>query len=350
MRAGLWILIGCAAWSAGCRREAPLPETAVPAATNVPAAVTNVPTELEREISAARTEIMVKVDPNAAARAEPTYTEVPDLPSGRLSGVCRFEPPVRGRLDQVPPADLTNGPWACANPLPGELDYYVNARVRPPQYWRQEDRFISPTHVVLLFRDVRQGRRKPLLPTGFMAIHGYCRALSGNYGEGPISFAPAGSRPTFFTYEAFPATFVLTRADSGAELFRGKVSYVDEGRKNARQVGDGHSIWIASKPEPIQGPILREPGLYKVAVERRPWQFGYLWLVDNPYVAVVGGSFDIGDLPAGRLRVEVWHPEYEPVEKTVEIEIQPDATAEIVIRLKTPPSLLAAEKKQRGAA
>jgi len=337
----------CVLAAAGCRSrpEPPRPtdDPATQAATN-PAAP-EVPEQFAEDLSAGSTEILVNTD-GPAVRAEPTYVRRPDCPSGKLSGICVFT----GKLKVPPtpkPEDLAKGPYAIKDPQPGEVDYYRNIKVYRPRYYRhgRRHREYFPTHVVLRMRDIKAGRRPPLMPTGFMAIHGYVKGLRGNHGNRTnITFAALNARVTFFTYEAHPCTFLLDRAETGERIFQGRVAYLDKGRKNAHEVGGGHKIWIASKPEPIQSPILRHPGLYRVSTVRHPWKIGCLFLVDNPYVEVVQGGFEIKDIPVGRHRMDVWHPAYEPLRKTVEFEIVADETAEVRLEFK-PPAELSAETK-----
>ncbi len=40
--------------------------------------------------------------------------------------------------------------------------------------------------------------------------------------------------------------------------------------------------------------------------------------------------------PPGRHTLEVWHPRNEPVEKTLDFQIIPDAVTELVVRLRPP--------------
>jgi len=302
-----------------------------------PASAPGMPEQFKAELTAGTTEILVNPDTAGVLHEEPTYVQKADAPCGKLSGVCRFV----GRPQQAPPhpaEDLVKGPYAIRDPVEGEVDYYQNIKIRGARYFaRTRRREIRPSHVVLMFRDVTEGRRAPLKPTGFFAMHGYVRALSGNYGgRTNITFTRPNTRVTFFTYEAYPCTFRLTRAEGGKRVFEGRVTYKDQGAKRAKEVGGGHKIWIASKPDPIQTPILRDLGLYKVTTKRHPWKLGYVFLVDNPYVAVVGGSFDIADLPVGKHRMDIWHPAYEPLAKTVEFEIFKDETTEVAIEFKRP--------------
>ena len=55
-----------------------------------------------------------------------------------------------------------------------------------------------------------------------------------------------------------------------------------------------------------------------------------------PIVGLPGVKFLIENAPIGKHTLEVWHPLYEPVRKTVDVEIKKDETTEIVVKFKTP--------------
>ncbi len=340
--AALCLLLVC-----GCRGGKP--EEAHQARPSGPAtrqAEPEVPEEFTGELSAGETEIMVNEGP-PAPRAEPAYLWKKDFPCGKLSGICRFVGPLVRRPPPPELADLARGEYAIRGPLKGEVGYYSNIKIRKPRFYRGYPN-LHPTHVSLIFRDIQVGRRPRLTPTGFMAIHGYVRGLRGNHGGNTnINFAPLGTRVTFFTYEAYPCTFLLTQLATGKNVFTGRVSYKDEGAERKKDVGRGHKIWIASKPNHIQSPILRQPGQYRVTTKRHPWKTGHLFLVDNPYVEVVSGGFEIKDLPPGKHRMEVWHPAYQPLKKSFEFEIVADETTDLAIELRPPPEVVASPPRKK---
>ncbi|KKK83295.1 hypothetical protein LCGC14_2794820 [marine sediment metagenome] len=333
----------CLALLPGCAEREPAPAASQPASRPAQVDKTpDVPDEFAEELNAGATEILVNTDAASAPPDKPTYIQKQDYPSGTLSGVCWFEGlqrkprPPYPRLPVPEVLDLAAGPDAIKDPMPGEVNYYKNIKIRRPVYARARSG-LFPTHVALMLRGVKVGRRPPLTPSGFMAMKGHCMALSGNYGDRTnLTFAPINTRVTFFTYEEYPCTWRVTRADTGKQLFEGKVAYKDLGKKNAHTVSAGHKIWILSKPKHIQSSILASAGLYNITTKRHPWKVGYVWLVDNPYVQVVSGSFVIKNVPVGKHRMDVWHPVYEPVARTVEFEIKLDETSEVALLFKAP--------------
>jgi len=330
--------LGCLLAAAGCGDVKPAPKP--PPVTTEPAKqvqAPDVPDDFKDEFTAGETEVLVNADA-AAPTGNKRYVQKPEHPSGTISGLCKFVKPPKARQPSGP-QNLAEGPYAIKDRLDGEVEYYENIKIHAPSYMVRGRRRgqLFPSHVVLMIRDVKAGRRPPLMPAGFMAIHGYCKGLAGNYGARTnITFAALHTRATFFTYEAYPCTFYLTRAATGERVFEGRVSYKDKGRDRAKTVGGGREIWIASKPTPAQSPILREPGLYKVTTKRHPWKVGYLLLVDNPYAAVVRAGFEIRDVPVGRHRMDVWHPVFKPVKKTIEFEIVEDETTDVLIEFEPP--------------
>ncbi len=305
-----------------------------------------IPEEFQEELTAGRTDILIDETAGSTVEAPPSYIQQADYPSGRLSGVCRFVGPVRRQSPPAEIGDAGKGEYAITDPMPGEVEYYNNIQIRRPQFYRSHPR-MAPTQVALIFRDVKVGSRRPLLPGGVMSIHGYVTSVAGNHSNRtPINFAPPNARVTFFTYEAFPCTFILSRVATGRQIFSGRVTYKDKGAERKTTVGGGHQIWIASKPDSIQSPILTEMGRYRVSTRRHPWKVGHLFVVDNPYVEVVGGSFDLKGIPVGRHRMEVWHPAYKVLKTSYEFEIVKDEVTEVAIDVVPPPEIVLAPKKK----
>jgi len=48
----------------------------------------------------------------------------------------------------------------------------------------------------------------------------------------------------------------------------------------------------------------------RVECDAHNWMLGWIYVVDNPYYAVVGedGAFTLGDIPPGTYKVKAWHP------------------------------------------
>lgn len=55
--------------------------------------------------------------------------------------------------------------------------------------------------------------------------------------------------------------------------------------------------------------ILTRPGLIEITCDAHPWMHGWLYVFDNPYVALTNaqGQFVIRDVPPGTYTVEAWH-------------------------------------------
>ena len=54
---------------------------------------------------------------------------------------------------------------------------------------------------------------------------------------------------------------------------------------------------------------LRKAGMVSVECDVHPWMSSWIWVTDNPYVAVTkaDGSYSISGLPAGTYNVVMWH-------------------------------------------
>jgi hypothetical protein len=47
-------------------------------------------------------------------------------------------------------------------------------------------------------------------------------------------------------------------------------------------------------------------------------------------------NFDLAGLPPGKHTLQVWHPDLQPVSKTVEVEVEPDKTQEVMVDFVPP--------------
>lgn len=59
----------------------------------------------------------------------------------------------------------------------------------------------------------------------------------------------------------------------------------------------------------------------KLTCDVHPWMKGYIVVTDTPYYAVTGadGSYEIGDLPAGKYTVKVWHETFGNAKQEIEV-------------------------------
>lgn len=93
------------------------------------------------------------------------------------------------------------------------------------------------------------------------------------------------------------------------------------------------------------------PGIVTLGCNLHDWMLGYVAVVDTPFYAVSGadGLARLADLPAGRYRVELWHPratdEGAALERQVDLGAA-DATDLWELRLENP--LLPARDQEPG--
>jgi len=239
------------------------------------------------------------------------------------------------------------GPNAIKNPAKGEvLHFQVNAPIRRlalSRYDRRMKRY-GVAGAAVIFRDIAAGSRERLVRPGFLVNYrtgnievpqaGY------NYGRGNICFGPRFERIQFANTELFDCHIQVRHVKSG-KVFYDKVL---PGYRDPKSPGAHHDAKFGMVPvKPAQTPPVRETGLYAITCKKHPWHRAYLFVVDNPYVAVsaADGSFGIEGIPAGEYAVDVWHGEHEPVKTAWRMTISPHKTSEMVVRFK-PPALLTA--------
>ncbi len=71
---------------------------------------------------------------------------------------------------------------------------------------------------------------------------------------------------------------------------------------NVAQPTQGHKVAKTIKP--------RRSEVIRVECDAHNWMLGWIYVVDNPYFAVVGadGSFNIAEIPPGEYKLKAWHP------------------------------------------
>jgi plastocyanin len=81
-----------------------------------------------------------------------------------------------------------------------------------------------------------------------------------------------------------------------------------------------HHVYSLSKPKPFDIPLYRgepkelvtfdQPGVVKLGCNIHDWMSAYVVVLATPYFGKTAdqGAVSLGGLPAGRYRVEVWHP------------------------------------------
>ncbi len=64
---------------------------------------------------------------------------------------------------------------------------------------------------------------------------------------------------------------------------------------------------------PITGMQIKKPirkdGVMSIQCDAHSWMQGYLYLIDNPYIAVTdaNGNFSMADVPPGEYELKIWH-------------------------------------------
>ena len=291
------------------------------------------------------TEIVVKNPLSGSSRRE--YEQDVKCPSGALRGVVKY----LGAPSQPKEAKLLEftGPNEIPNPKNGELDYYKKMKIKE----------MLDFGAVIRILGIKQGRLAPLNPDTLFVSRGRIGGLGSGTGGGGVGgglsdreaavvLSPVYEREHFAGNELFPSQLVMTRSGSSTELMNGTLpAYEDPNQPGATWTGSRIPTGPnANVPQMIpkidlQSPPLGDMGCYKVTSPRHPWKIAYVYVVDSPYAVVVHGRnkpiFNIEQVPVGRHVVEVWHPQFEPVQKTYEIDIKQDETIEIAVELKVPP-------------
>lgn len=72
----------------------------------------------------------------------------------------------------------------------------------------------------------------------------------------------------------------------------------------------------------------------ELSCDAHNWMSGWIYVVDNPYYAVVGadGSFEIGNVPAGEYKMIAWHPVLGTVDQAVKVAAKGTAEAAFVFK------------------
>lgn len=277
-------------------------------------------------------EVMFDPDKVGEGVREATYAVDMNVVTGTLSGVSRIVG-WKGRSRNPAKAQPIKfeGKNAIKESMEGEEKYYTNIRVKENKYTYER---WTPTSVVIFIRELKAGRLGKLSRPVMMAKKGYLQSNN----RSNIAVCPTGELLQLGTWDKYPSDFAVTNPKTGKELFTGKVIYKDDWKPGQ---------WLHAAPSFILSKPFNEPGVYEVTDKRHPWQKGYIFVTDNPYVTVARGKFSIGAIPVGKHELEVWHPVFEPVKKTIPIEIKKNETTEIFVDLKIPENLQAQYQEKK---
>ena len=90
--------------------------------------------------------------------------------------------------------------------------------------------------------------------------------------------------------------------------------------------GNTSSSFVYTRPE-------KKP--LSVVCDIHPWMIAYHLPLDHPYAAVTAedGTFEIPNLPSGKLQLKLWHEVGQELEKAYKVEIKPDETTPVEITI-----------------
>ena len=348
--------------SVACRDEptrAAAPGAATRSAETKPHEAPKIPGQEEEDL-VVRTTTMIA---DTTYRKPETYTQNEKAPSGTLRGLCYIPGKGVKGLGRQDSAWSFEGEGAINSPSGGELDYYKNLKITRPANWWLADKpnnrgMWGVDKAVVMLKDVKTGPLPPLARMGFTSQYGkFTAQIYLGYGLTDVGFSPPGERVLFGTVDSYHCQIVATRAATGQKVFEGGISAYGK-LKDPNEKDDargGRPDPRQFNPQLLQSDPITEVGAYRIACKRHPWQQAWLWVVENPYVTEASprnrgnpeevGLFTLTQVPAGRHTLQVWHPAYEPVERTLTVEVEANKVMEILVEFRIPPGLPGAPEK-----
>lgn len=272
---------------------------------------------------------------------EDFYEQDTKIPSGHIRGLCHFEGNAKITLPARPGRDITKED-RIKNPLPREVEFLKQFVNRKPVGKRSYGPSVS--HVVIRARKISKG---PL------AVPNRLRYMIWNsgYTRGPRGVAVVLCPDKILMQNTDPFTYdmVVTHVDSGKVVWeqslpaytrtaKGMIGTLTPWNKHKEPGGSSQLTGFLRRSKLFLSPLISELGMYRVTCKRHPWVRYHFWVVQNPYLIASdrSGKFSLKSLPAGKHTIDVWHPNYEPVKKSFEIEIEKGKTQEIKLAFKVP--------------
>jgi hypothetical protein len=302
--------------------------------------VPDLPDEVATGTDETGMEVIVKNPEPDREAGRGSYDKNPEVPSGTLVGACRWAAPVtvdrRHRPDKVP-VDLDKK-YAIKDPKKGEVEYYKNLKLKERQYIgaSHRARHSYPAGVVLMMRNVKQGKRAMISRASFMIRHGRFRPH--------MQFCPVNERVMFGTYDSYGTHVHMKMLGSGEVMLDEFLTAFD--RDTIKPLGGG-GVHYTVRPKMIQSEVVHQMGGCRITGKRHRWKEAYVFFVDNPYAVVAHGPvFSFGQVPVGEWAIDVWHPEFRPVEETVIVTIRRNETTELKV-LVHPPDWIKKKPKQK---
>lgn len=113
-----------------------------------------------------------------------------------------------------------------------------------------------------------------------------------------------------------PASLTITNLDDTQQDVRGSIDGVR-----------AFAIDVDGRGTSVRRPLARAK-LYRIDSDRHPWMRAYIYVSENPYVAVTDGDghFAIRDVPPGTWTIRAWHEGWEQKgkDRIGRIEFQPE--------------------------
>lgn len=270
------------------------------------------------------------------------YRHAPAIPSGNLRVFCHFEKNAKITLPARKAYSVADS-GVTKDADPKELDYYKQFRNRKATNERSYGPAVGGA--VVWAQRIEKGPAKIPEKLGFMTWCGGYR-ISGS--KACIALAP--DKIYIRNTDPFPVPIKVVHEKSGKIVFeadlpgfagickKGMNGEITAWNKHKEPGGSWHLGRYLNTAKMALSPILRQTGRYIVASKRHAFMKTSFFLTQNPYLARADsrGKFTLGGIPEGRHSFEVWHPSYEPVEKTLEIDIKKGVTTEIKIAFRVP--------------
>jgi hypothetical protein len=176
---------------------------------------------------------------------------------------------------------------------------------------KQESRGIKNVLIVL---DIKEG--KPLKPMSAHLDNKNCRFIPR------IQWAPKDT------------SLVVTNSDPTVHNVRA-----------LRHDVATFSVTIDPKGPPAQRPLV-ETGLYKINCDRHLWMRAWIYVTEQPYVAITDGEgrFELKDVPAGSYDLMAWHegwtesgtehtgqPRFIPMQEILKVTARKDEVTDVLL-------------------
>lgn len=109
-------------------------------------------------------------------------------------------------------------------------------------------------------------------------------------------------------------------------------------------------VTLAPGNEGVRRPMVNA-GFYKINCEQHLWERSWLYVSENPYVAITNekGEFEIKDVPSGNYSLRAWHEgwtikgkdkqgrtEFQPREEVIRVKVRSEDTTDVLFERLSP--------------